>query len=59
MITPFVVVILRFQLSDQVIGHNVGLVVLLFVVSLVGGEMFIELIRASNQVAGIAWQKSV
>ena len=32
--TSFVVVILGFQLSDQVVGHNVRLVVLLFVVPL-------------------------
>ena len=37
-ITPFVVVILGFQLFDQVVGHNVGLGVLLFVEPLVGGE---------------------
>ena len=30
--TSFVVVILGLQLSDQVVGHNVWLVVLLFIV---------------------------
>ena len=43
-ITPFVVVILGFQPPDQVVGHNVGLLVLLFVVPLVGEKVLMELI---------------